>query len=158
MSNHFEVAAVLAGMVGKRCESLDNPIGSILRLDIGPLAKRADAKPHERPHGWRHLTILSPWRLESPDTVIADWNIPGGAQGDLERAVQCLIGQHVVQLHAEPPGWDLTIQWSGHLKLFIFSDSGEDREDAWAILGTDGLELGVRPATRTHPGYEIKGV
>jgi hypothetical protein len=114
-------------------------------LEIGPLGSRADDAPDARPHGWRHLTIYSPWRLDDVDHVICDWTFPGGAKGEITPLIQTLIGRNVESVVADAPGWDLHIRFSGGLMLVTFSDSDEDRDDAWMILGTDGLEIRAAP-------------
>jgi hypothetical protein len=151
-----EVRAILAQLVGLRCEGLDNPHGSVLSLDIGPLGHRPDDAPSARPHGWRHLTILSPWRLRTATEVIADWNIPGGAKGRLLESVKRLVGQAVTRAQAEPPGWDLLLTFGDGSVLQVFADSNANRDDAWFILGTDGLELGVGPAKAGATGNELR--
>lgn len=151
-----DVQAVLQQLVGQRCGGVDNPYGSILRLDLGPFGWQLDGPPTARRHGWRHLTVLSPWRLESTDEVLADWNLNGGFSGQILNRVQVLQGVTVTKAEASPPGWDLTMIWSNGLRLRVFCDSDEDRNDAWMILGTDGLELGVGPARAGSPGYELK--
>jgi len=153
--NHVRIQQVLDELVGQRCEGVDNPHGSVLRLDIGPLGTRVDA-PDDPPHGWRHLTILSPWRLESRTEVVCDWNEPGGPTGSLLAKVQSLAGVAVTSATASPPGWDLVIEWSNGTRLLVFSDRNDNREDAWVILGTDGLELGAGPATAGHTGIDLK--
>lgn len=147
---------VLYELVGQRCEGADNPHGSILRLDIGPLGIRADESAAQ-PHGWRHLTILSPWRLETRTAVLCDWNESGGMKGTLGGLVQPLVGASLVSAKAQGPGWDLTMEWSNGYRLLVFSDRTEDREDSWVILGTDGLELGAGPALAGYPGFQLKG-
>jgi hypothetical protein len=154
MTNDIQV--VLKQLVGQRCEGVDNPYGSILRLDLGPLGRRSDDSLTAPLHGWRHLTVLCPWRLESPDEVLADWNLKGGFDGQILSRTQVLRGLTVAEVAASPPAWDLTLVWSNGLRLCIFSDSDEDRSDAWVILGTDGLELGVRPTSGGVAGYELK--
>ncbi len=122
------------------------PHGSILRLDLGPLGHRATDGPQDRPHGWRHLTVESPWRLEDEQYVICDWNFPGGKDGDIARLASTLVGHHVVQATAVAPGFDLDLRFSGGLRLVVFADSDDVRQDAWMILGTDDLTLSVGPA------------
>lgn len=150
-----DVQAVIRELIGQRCEGADNPYGSILRMEIGPLGRRADDPPTAAPHGWRHLTVLSPWRLESIDGVIADWNLSGGDQGEILGRVAALVGLTVVAASAEPPGWDLTLSWSNGMRLRVFGDCTQDRDDAWVILGTDGLELGAGPAKPGTAGYQL---
>lgn len=152
---YASVQDVLDELVGMRCEALDNPYGSVLRFDIGPLGRRPDQR-EEPLHGWRHITILAPWRLESSSQVLGDWNLPGGSDGSLLPLVKPLTGQMVAGAHATTPGWDLVVEWSGGWRLFVFSDSNEDRDDSWMILGTDGLELGVGPAKGGRAGYELR--
>lgn len=150
------VQAVLSQLVGQRCEGADNPYGSILRFDIGEMAKPLD-DPDAHPHGWRHLTVLSPWRLESASEVLGDWNLEGGAHGSIGQLIQQLRGQMVRAVRSSGPSWDLVIEWESGLRLCVFSDSNDDRDDAWFILGTDGLELSVGPAHDGDPGWNLKG-
>lgn len=147
---------VLAGLVGERCAGVDNPYGSVLRLDIGPLELPAGASADERPHGWRHLTVYSPWRLTSETDVLCDWNDDGGAKGHLTQLITVLHGQAIVSANSVGPAWDLRLEFSEGVTLYVFSDNTDERDDAWVILGTDGLELGVRPRVRGDGGWEIK--
>lgn len=139
------VGRVLQELVGQRCEGVDNPHGSILRIDIGALGSRPDDVPTARRHGWRHLTVESPWRLERADGVLCDWNFSGGVDGELSWRIQTLLGRTVTSAQAVPPAWDLRVTFSGGVMLAVFSDSNDDRDDAWMILGTDGVELVVGP-------------
>lgn len=151
MTSMADIKRVLDELIGQRCEAVDNPLGSLLRLDIGPMGHRADDGPEDEAHGWRHLTVFSPWRLEDHERVICDWNFPGGKNGVLRSLIQHLLGSTVQAATASPPGWDLTLTMSNGLKLFVFSDSQDEGDDAWMVLGTDGLTLGVNPETETSP-------
>ena len=151
-NDEAEVHAVLAELVGQRIEGADNPYGSIFRLDIGPLARRADDDDDARPHGWRHLTILSLWRLETDREVRCDWNDPGGASGTLSGFIAPLVGLSIRSARAMPPSWDLVLTLSDGSRMVVFSDSSDDGDDAWFILGTDGLELSVSPRIRGEAG------
>jgi hypothetical protein len=127
-------------------------------LEIGPLGKRIDDAPDARPHGWRHLTIYSAWRLDAADHVICDWNFTGGAKGEIMPLIQTLVGRKVESAVANAPGWDLRIALSGRLTLVTFSDSNDERDDVWMILGTDGLELGAVPVYGpAHPSRTNEG-
>ena len=139
---------VIEQLVGLRCEAADNPYGSILRLDFGDLGLRADDHPAARPHGWRHLTILSPWRVQSDTEVLVDWNVDGGANGLINPLVQQLVGQRVERTSTGPPAWDMSITFSGGVRLVIFGDRQDDRADAWFILGRDGIEVAAQPIIR----------
>ena len=145
---------VLRELVGQRCEAIDNPYGSVIRLDIGPMGHRP-GETDARPHGWRHLTIFAPWRLESRSEVVGDWNLPGGFHGTIVPAVQRLLADTISAARSAPPGWDLVLDWSSGLRLVVFSDRTEDRDDAWAILGTDNVELGVGLAMPGETGYKL---
>jgi hypothetical protein len=155
VTHTMTLSTILEDLVGQRCVGADNPHGSILRLDIGPLGPPPD-DPSGRQHGWRHLTVLSPWRITAKGRVIADWNTPGGVHGEIVEAATSLIGHSVVNAKCEGPGYDLDISFSDGFRLFVFSDTDDGREDAWFILGTDGLELSVRPAYDEEPGWKIK--
>jgi hypothetical protein len=135
-------------LVGLRCEQTANPIGSVLSIDFGEMVLAQDAIPGERPHGWRHLTIFSPWRLESADAVLVDWNVEGGAGGRIAPMIGTLVGDTVQEVQTAPPGWDLWIVWLSGLVLKVFGDVDDSREKAWMILGTDGLCITAVPICR----------
>ena len=149
------IEEVLKQLEGQRCEGADNPYGSIIRFDIGPLGRPPD-EPEATPHGWRHLTIQSPWRLETANRVLGDWNTPGWPDHAISELIARLVGKVVLKAEASGPGWDLVLTWSDGTKLRVFSDSDEDGDDAWFILGTDGLELAAGPAKGEGPGWTIK--
>jgi len=87
----------LRQLIGERCERVDNPAGAILVLDIGPLG-RWQERPDHGTIGWRQLTILSPWRLQSDIEVFCDWNADGGTEdGAILRAVRQLLGRTIVE-------------------------------------------------------------
>ena len=141
----FSVTRVLHELIGQRCENVENPHGSVLSIDIGPMGTRV-GEENAKAHGWRHLTVLSPWRLETLDKILTVWNTPGGTEHpDLVVAVSRLIGLRVVNVESSPPAWDLTITWSSDIPLRVFADSTPQREDAWFILGTDGEEVAGVP-------------
>ena len=140
------LAKIFAQMVGHVCEEVDNPTGSILRLYIGQMSRLADdALPTSKPHGWRHFTIMSPWRLQNSSTVICDWTVTGGKHGSLGKYITVMMQRRVVSIGAIPPAWDLQIEFDNDLSLFVFSDATNDRDSAWFLLGTDGLVLNAAP-------------
>lgn len=144
-----DIHGLLHDIVGQRCERATNPHGSILSIDFGALGRRPDDDLSATLHGWRHLSILSPWRIQDQQHILADWNTNGGRSGTISAAIEPLVGQRVLAAQTSSPGWDLTIQWSGGLSLVVFGDSNDDREDAWFILGTDGVEASAIPIIRT---------
>lgn len=144
MTIPMPIEALVGDCVGQRCENVVNPHGSILSIDIGPLGRRPDDGVDDIPHGWRHLTVLCPWRLQSDLAVLCDWNVSGGAGGAIQQATQQLIGANIQAAHTAPPGWDLRLEFSNGLTLLAFGDRTESRRDAWFILGTDGAEAGAR--------------
>lgn len=143
---------VLQSLAGLRCNHVDNPLGSVIRFDLGPM-DHSQVDPDAGVHGWRHLTILGPWRLEAEEQVIADWNIPGCPDEALLRILRRLEGDEVVAADGAPPGWDLVVHWrSGH-RLSAFGDCDEYRHEAWFIIGTDGVTISMGPvmdASRTE--------
>jgi hypothetical protein len=140
--------ALLADIVGQRCERATNPYGSILSLDFGVLGKREGDDSSSLSHGWRHLTVLSPWRLQDDKGIRCDWNCDGGAGGQITAEISRLTGQVVVSAVTTLPAWDMVMRFSSGVELVVFGDSNDDREDAWFILGTDGTECGASP--RVH--------
>lgn len=147
---------LLADIVGQRCECATNPHGSILSLDFGHLGRREDDDVSSPLHGWRHLTVLSPWRLQDNEEVQCDWNSDGGAGGVIAAVIAHLEGQVVVSAATTLPAWDLTIQFASGVQLVVFGDNNDDREDAWFILGTDGAECGAAPRVRALGGGREK--
>jgi hypothetical protein len=145
MSQSKEIHDVVAQLAGQRCEGADNPYGSILSVDLGPLGLRRGEESGAKQHGWRHLTVLSPWRLHTDREVVADWNVEGGAGGPLPALVKQLVGDVVMAADTSGPAWDLRLTWKSGLTLCVFSDSTDDRDDAWFILGTDGIEVSAAP-------------
>lgn len=136
---------VVRDLIGQRCERVENPYGSVLSVDLGPLGVRLDDRPDTKAHGWRHLTVLSPWRLQTADFVVCDWNDEGGPAGRLGDLLGALVGERVSSAEATGPGWDLILHWSNGMSLMVFSDSTDHRDDAWFILGTDGVEVAAGP-------------
>ena len=145
-------------LVGHKCEGVDNPLGSVLRLDIGARGLGPHDGPNSEPHGWRHLTIESPWRLENRREVLCDWNLSQTDAAGLKSCIAQLAGQTIRSVEAELPGCDLRLSWSNDLKLIVFADTTEDRDDAWFILGTDGLELTAGPTKGTRSGWRARWV
>jgi hypothetical protein len=129
----------------------------VLRFDLGQLALGPHDEPNSRPHGWRHLTIKSPWRLQTGAQVLCDWNAKSGAEGEILKVASQLVGLTVKGVQTSPPAWDLELHWSNHTTLVVFSDSNEDRDDAWFILGTDGLEIIAGPS-RDAQGWSVRWV
>lgn len=151
-----ELSHILEALVGQRCEAIDNPIGSILLIDIGPLGPPDPDRPGVRPNSWRHLTIECPWRLQTSERVLCDWNDSNGAEGAILAAMSGLIGQRITSASATPPGWDLSLAWGSGVTLLTLSDATVDRWDAWSVLGTDGLQVGAGPLRDSGGGLEIR--
>ncbi len=149
----MELEEHVHALIGQRCTGADNPVGSVIRLDIGELGLGPLSGPKSKPHGWRHLTVESPWRIQSRSKVLWDWNTPGGVGGDIEGALRDFVGATIMEAEVSPPGWDLRLVWSNGLEIVVFSDSTEDRDDAWSLLGTDGLTLTAGPQKGDGPGW-----
>lgn len=139
------LSKLVQDIVGHVCEVAENPYGSVLSLDFGPMGRRANDAPDAKLHGWRNLVILSPWRLEDDVSVRADWNVEGGSEGELQEILKALTGHKVVSASTSGPAWDLRLEWSHGLRMVVFADSTDDRDDAWFILGTDGAEASAVP-------------
>lgn len=149
--NEDRIRAVVAELVGQSCERIENPYGSVLSIDLGPIGITPGDPPGARPHGWRHLTVLSPWRLQTSDYVLADWNEDRHPGGTPSEAIQALQKQLVTAADVTPPAWDLRLSWSNGAVLVVFGDCTDDRAEAWFILGTDGLGVSAAPVMRAPP-------
>lgn len=134
----------LTGVVGCRCEVADNPVGSVIHVDLGPLSNRSDDQPGARMHGRYCFTIRSPWRLIENSLVVSDWNDRGGSGGDIEAALGKLIGAVVIGVQVEEPGCDIRLLFANQSVLQVFADSDAD-DDAWFVIGTDGMLVKARP-------------
>jgi hypothetical protein len=154
MTNREELSRVLGELHGLTIEIVSNPIGSIIRVEMGPLEIPSD-EPDASPRGLRRLTILSPWRLQSPDEVICDWTDPGGSGGQLRELLSVLQGQTVESAAAPGPAHDITLRLSSGHQLISFSDVDDTRDNAWFLLGGDGLALEVAPRRKTEGGWRI---
>jgi hypothetical protein len=143
--------AVVQSFIGLKCVNIINPAGSILVVDFD----RADAigtySAEEPSTPWRSLTVLSPWRLSSATHVLADWNVDGGKGGLILPIMSRLCGTSVVSAHAAGPDWDLIMYFSDGTKITVFSDTLDDRESAWYVLGSDQLSIGFGPCASELP-------
>lgn len=148
MARHENLIGAVRDLVAQPCLRAENPYGSIISLDFGALTLREDDAPTAKRHGWRHLTVLSPWRLQSTEDIIADWNVDGGVHGRLHELIQILVGDTISSADTSAPAWDLALRWVSGLTLSIFGDVTDDRDSAWYILGSDGLEVSASPILR----------
>ena len=144
MQTQANIARVLDSLAGLEVSRAESPVGYVLSLDLGTLGRSADATTEERTHGWRHLTVLSPWRIESTDGTICDWvacvEAPRSAL-----PLSFLRGKRVHEARSRAPTWDLVIHFDGGLLLTVFTSRSKDREDGWFVLGTDGVEVAGVP-------------
>lgn len=137
---------VLRELSGVKCEGADNPHGSVIRFDLGELGLGPKQDATDVAHGWRHLTVLSPWRIQTPTLILGDWNAD-----DISPVLRERVGKRVEAAESAPPGWDLRIKWEDGVELLVFGDATIDRDDAWFILGTDGLEISGSPEFEATP-------
>lgn len=143
-----EVGVAVGQLHGLACTQADNPHGSIILVDLGPLAVPEGLPPAAAARGYRSLTILCPWRLETATDVLGDWNQPGGVSGRINELLSLLVGSTVIGAEVFPPAGDLRIRFSNGIQLVVFVDSDSEADDAWSILGTDGLEIAVQAPRR----------
>lgn len=143
-----DLKRALSEIVGLRCAQAQNPFGSTLVLDFGALTLPKDALPREKPRGWRRLTVNSPWRVQSDEEVLFDWNVTGGSEGMLGPLVQSLSGDSVLAGWTTSPAWDLVLDFSRNVRLVVFGDFDDDRKAAWFITGTDGTSVSAEPQAR----------
>lgn len=134
-------AMLVRDLEGQPCCAAQNPYGSILLLDFGAMKTSVDASSSGGSRGWRSLSVLSPWRLETENHVLCDWNVTGGANGYIDAQISVLVGESVLEVETRPPGWDLRIKWSNGLVLLVFGDCTDLRGEAWYLLGDEGQEV-----------------
>lgn len=93
------------------------------------------------------LFVESCWRLDSYTEVVAgcwDDNRPGKT---MLTGLDRLIGSSVAKASAQPPGYDLTIEFSEGLVLHIFctATNSSEAEDNYSIADTSSiLSVGTR--------------
>jgi hypothetical protein len=148
MSNDIELNSVVQQLPGLHCGAVGNPYGSILSVDFGEMGLRPNALPNETPHGWRHLTVFSPWRIDDDEEIIVDSNVNGGVHGSIAGLLSPLMKAVVSNARVSGPAWDLVVEWSNGLRLTVFGDCDDDRDYAWMILGTDGVNVVAKPKVR----------
>jgi hypothetical protein len=156
MTDTSKVHDVLASLTGLPCAEATNSHGSIIMLDFGKMALRASHPPGSNPQGERSLLVFAPWRLETVDEIIADWNDVGGKVGTLNRDLAAIVGATVESVvTGGPPAWDLTITFSSGVRLLVFSDTDSDASAAWQITGKEGLGLEVSPTRAGRGGVKL---
>ncbi len=163
-TDEARVLAILDGLRGHVCTGVDNPIGSVLRLDIGPLSVPTHGSEKDgtdrgitpAPHGWRHLTIESPWRILYRGEVVCDWNDRGGFHGTIGADIRKLLNARVEEVQADTRTWDLAITFNDDLELGVFCDTEEDREEALTLMGTDNLLITAGAHRWLKGGAKIK--
>ena len=145
--------SLLQALCGQPCSGIDNPHGSVIRLDIGPTIEVLTIRGRLVQRGWRQLTVLSPWRLERSSTVLLDWNALARDPDGGNSRISSLVGATITAVETQGPGWDLAVSFSDGSVFRVFNDINEDRSEGWYILGTDGLELSapITLGTATTP-------
>ena len=68
------------------------------------------------------------WRLES-DQTLCTWKSPNANDGEMIRCLQGLVGRCVTRVSVASPAFDLVIEFSGDLKLSLFCDCFDEKND-----------------------------
>lgn len=135
--SQFEAA--LQQLVGLECwNMMAGAVGSLASLDFGAKVRRDKPLPFPNvkltpeEHQFRGEYVLyleyCPWRLDSPDEVLASWNDSSAPTGRIITGLRQIVGARVSSVHLLRPGLDLTVHFDHGLSLRIFPDLTE-RDD-----------------------------
>jgi hypothetical protein len=144
--------AALHALQGQPClYYLTSPSGgSALDLHFG--AKVPRRQPLELPgltavqrhhEGERSLYLTCAWRLETRDAVLCGCWDDSGTGGQMRHGLDQLIGQRVRRAIAQPPAWDLVLEFENGLLLRVFCDQTSDEEggENYAVFTADTVFL-----------------
>ena len=144
-----EFESTLNQLVGQSCWSAQiSGVGSLVSLHFGEKIKRDEPMTHmdyqltNEERFYRGVFILyvedCPWRVETPQEVLATWldeNAPGGP---MEAAIHRFVGQQVQEVTLIQPGLDLVLQFAEGLTLRIFPDQVDaDVGDNYSLTHID---------------------
>jgi len=138
----------LRELEGKPClYYLTSPAGgSALDLHFGAKVPRRQAidlpgltavqRHHE---GELSLYVTCAWRLESRDAVLCGCWDDTAPDGQMRFGLDQLVGQRVKRAMAQPPAWDLALEFEGGRLLRVFCDQTSDEEgaDNYSVFTSD---------------------
>jgi hypothetical protein len=93
--------------------------------------------------GERSLYVTCAWRLENRDGVLAGCWDDAGPHGQMRHGLDPLVGQRVRRAIAQPPAWDLALEFENGTLLRVFCDQTSDEEgaDNYALFTPDTVFL-----------------
>lgn len=133
----------VAELSGHCCVDVLNSVGSHLLIDFGRSGEAQEGNGESAGEPWRTLLIASPWRIQTPEQVLCDWNADNSVGGALQTCAHQLVGRRLESIQLMPPGWDLVLAFEGGLSLLVFSDSDINRRYSWTLCGPEGSGLQV---------------
>jgi len=126
-----KLKAQLLQLVGKRCWGIvaGDGSGSIISLCIGDKIKRK--KPIENPTLTKdvqeydseyRLLLFCVWRLDSDKKIICGAWDDNSQGGKMLKGLNMLVGRKITQVNVCEPALDITISFSGYVRLKVFCD------------------------------------
>lgn len=120
---------VVAALSGKNCwhVSCGGAAANTFKLALGAKIPRAESESsflgnsdeHDRYEGEANLLVWCSWRLDSD---VAPLTSSDDTQKNVVVTLNRLVGQTILKVGIEMPGWDLRIDFSDRLSLRIFCD------------------------------------
>lgn len=138
-------------LIGQRCVHVTNSAGSVVLIDF--MAEGNDARRAQTKSRKYTLIVDSPWRLQTHDRVLCDWNAENSRGGELLQCITRLTQRTVRSVQVSLPALDLMLTFDDELQLVVFSDRDVNREHAWTLYGLEGGALVVGPTGwQVEPG------
>lgn len=136
---HQEFIDIITGLTGLPCWNVyAGSVGSLISLHLGEKIPLTKPLPYPNPqltpdeHKLRGEYILyiedCPWRLDSPDEVVATWTDSNASDGPIVMGMKACIGAQVTHVNIIRPGLDLTLHFSNDLVLRVFPDQSDPEE------------------------------
>jgi hypothetical protein len=152
-STMADVAAEVQRSLLKSCwyVSCGGSVGTTFQLVLGekilrsvPVANPAHSDDFRHFEGEANLLVWCTWRLDSADAPLTSSD---DAVEHVEKVLERLVGQTVVDVRVDLPGWDLHLDFTEGARLHIFCDHvpGDPSFDGnWDLFLADKLiSIGV---------------
>jgi hypothetical protein len=114
---------VIKEICGKRAWRARKGVGTYVLIEFGEKQVRGTEESGEYSIWIRG----APWRLDEDGKILA-----GSGQEELSTAsIDCLNGDFITSIRAEPPYFDIVLGWQSGRRLHVFC---ENEEPSWSTL------------------------